>query len=248
MHSPIETPVGKSREPSPTLKGGRVLESEDIKGKRRAMDDPLKRQRSKLDAQKAEIFRLRSSRERYARRHRDAEEELADLEHHIQEVSRANREDLWKRDRRIKAMEDELTRTKELLAARMTELAGARSFLSTTDRRSETEVLGIVHDLNENIFQFAAKLTDEWEKLEPPPSRRPSSANKGVNALSQFYGPALVNLVLDRDPAAVIFLVQSCLCHLVSQITLSWRRDRGNRELTILGTVYKSLSTSGKYA
>ena len=247
MHSPIEIPAGKSREPSPTLKEGRVSESEDMKGKRRAIEDPLKLQRSKLDAQKAEILRLRSLRERYARKHRDGKEKIADLEHQIQEVSRANKEDLWKQDRYIKAMEDELKRTKELLEARMTELAKAQSFLSTTDRRSETEVLGIVHDLNENIFQVAATLTDEWENLELSPSRLPSSANDDVNALSKFYGPALVNLVLDRDPAAVTFLVQSCLCCIVHQITLSWRCDRGD-ELTVLGSVFQSLSTSGKYA
>ena len=247
IHTPIEMPADKSQEHSPSPKEGGAIESEVVKGKRRAIEDPLELQRSKIEAQKAEIFRLRSSRERHARRYREAKGRIAGWERHIQEVSRANKEVLGRQDRHIRAMEDELARTEELLAARMTELAKARSLLSTTDRRSEAEVLAIVHDLNENIFQVAAKLTDEWEKLESSRTGGPAAAVKrGADALSQFYGPALVNLAFDRDPTAVTFLVQSCLCHLVSQITLSWRRDRG-KELTILGTVYKSISASGRY-
>ena len=40
-----------------------------------------------------------------------------------------------------------------LLATRSAEPSGAQAPLSTTDRLSEVEVLSIVHDLNENIFQ-----------------------------------------------------------------------------------------------
>jgi hypothetical protein len=70
--------------------------------------------------------------------------------------------------RRIQGLEERLKETEELLATRSAELSGAQTFLSTTDRLSEVEVLSIVRDLNENIFQVAVNLTEEWEKLDPP--------------------------------------------------------------------------------
>ena len=64
-----------------------------------------------------------------------------------------------------RAMEQRLEEIDELSATRSAELSRAQTFLSTTDRLSEVEVLGIVQDLNENIYQVAVNWTDEWEKL-----------------------------------------------------------------------------------
>jgi len=127
------------------------------------------------------------------------------------------------------------------LAIRSTELAGARSFLSTTDPISETDVLGIVRDLNENIFQIAANLTEEWEKLGPSQASGFAVTKRDIDPFSRLYGPVLIQSALDRDHAAVTFLVQSCLCYLATKFTSHWRHDQG---LTMLGSVYETLSAS----
>jgi hypothetical protein len=145
-------------------------------------------------------------------------------------------------------VEDELARAKELLSARTKELSGAQSFLSTTDRLSEAEVLGIVRDLNENVFQVAANLTEEWEKLALAGSTRFTIHEKSFVHFLQFYGPTLVDRAYQWDPAAVTYLVQSCLCYFAMEITSSWRRGHDVGELKILGSVYERLSASGKYS
>ena len=68
--------------------------------------------------------------------------------------------------RQARAMQERLRQTEELLEARAAELSGAQTFLSTADRLSEMEVLSIVRDLNENIYQVTVSLTEGWEKLE----------------------------------------------------------------------------------
>jgi len=244
MHLSTEEPLIRSRELLPDSKEGRTIRSEEVRGLRGATDNLVERQKAKIDAQKAEIFRLRNWKERYAKRYREAKERISELEHDIGKVSDDHQETLEKYDRRIRAMADHLERTEELLAARSAELAGAQYFLSTTDRLSEADVLSIVRDLNENIFQVAANLTEEWEKLGSSRTSRFDIDQRDIDSFARFYGPALIQSAIDRDPAAVTFLVQSCLCYLAMKYTSSWRHDQ---ELATLGSVYKRLSDSGRY-
>lgn len=248
MHlPPIENLAITSQEPPPDPERGRVPVSEEIEVQRREIEDLVGRQKARIEVQTAEIIRLRSSKERYVKRCREARERVAELDHEFRKIYRDHEEALRRRDRRMRAIEDELAQTKELLAARSTELSGAQSFLSTTDRLSEAEVLGIVRDLNENIFQVAANITEEWEKLGPTRSHRFYIAKEDIESLSDFHGAALVHYVLDRDPAAVTFLIQSSLCRIAADIASSWRR--GMYEHTRpLEYVYKSLCASGEHA
>lgn len=144
-----------------------------------------------------------------------------------------------RRARHIRAKEESLKQTEKLLATRSAELSGAQTFLSTTDRLSEGEVLGIVRDLNENIYQVAVNLSDEWEKLGT------SQTIKGtiVDSASRPRNPTPVRRVLSRDPAALTFLLQSCICSQVAKIAESWSH---HQELDILKSVYQRLSASGE--
>ncbi|KAF9650934.1 hypothetical protein BDM02DRAFT_1001325 [Thelephora ganbajun] len=234
MDLPLEGSSIRSQEP-------RVVGFEEIEGLWRATEDLAERQKAKIAAQSDEILRLKSWKERYAKKYRGAKERIVELEREVRKISRAHQETLGKQDQRIQTMADRLTRTEELLAVRSAELAGAQPFLSMTDDLSEAEVLGTVRDLNENVFQVAANLTEEWEKLGLPRATKFTVTQNDVDVLSQFCGPALIHPVLHRNPTTVTFLVQSCLCHLAMQITSSWRH---NKDLCVLGSVYQSLSTS----
>ena len=244
MHLSLEELSIRAQEPLPVSKEGRVVGSEGVEGQRGATKSLEERQKAKIDAQKAEIFSLKGWKERYTKKYRGVKGRVAELEREIGKVSEAHQEILEKQDQRTRAMADRLARTEELLATRSEELAVAQSFLSTTDRVSEAEVLDIVRDLNENVFQVAANLTEEWEKLGLSRADRLAIDQSDIEPYSRFYGPALVQQALNRDPAAVAFLVQSCLCSLAVDIASGWRRDRGLDEL---GPVYERLSASGKY-
>ena len=244
MHLSLEELSIGSQEPLPVSEEGGAVEPEEVEGLERTTKSLEERQKVRIDAQKTEIIRLKGWKERYTRKYRGVKERVAELEHEIGKASEAHRETLEKRDQSTRAMADRLALKEELLATRSAELAVAQSFLSTADSLSEADVLDIVRCLNENVFQVAANLTEEWEKLGSSRADRFAIDQRDIEHFSRVYGPALVQQALNRDTTAVTFLVQSCLCTLATDIVSSWRHDR---ELAELEPVYQRLSASGKY-
>jgi hypothetical protein len=178
--------------------------------------------------------------------YRIAKERVAELEVEIEGISKTNKETLEKQNQRIREMEDQLRQTNKLSTANSTKNPRAKSLSSPPNHISDTELLEIVRDLNENVFQVAATLAEEWEKLSSESrTDRFIIAGGNVGTFSRSYVPTLVQQVLDRNPVAVTLLVQSCLCELVAQITSSWQH---NQELKILRSVFRYLSASGKHA
>lgn len=173
-----------------------------------------------------------------------AKERIAELEGKIEDISKIHGETLRKRDQRIQAVEDELARTKQLLAARSIEVSVARSISSPSNIVSEGEVLGTVRALNENVFQVAADLSEEWQEFSSARADRFPITKEDFDTFSRSYGTILVHQVLQRNPAAVTFLVQSCLCEFAAQYTSSWRH---NQELKMLRSICQLLSPSGKH-
>lgn len=196
------------------------------------MEESLEGQKALIASHEAEILRLKDAAKKCTKGYKAAKKRIAELEHGIDEVTETYEDLLDKQSHYIQAMEDQLTRAGELLAAMSVDFTGPQSFLSTTNRLSETEVLGIVHDLNENTFQVAATLGEEWEELGSSSSSSGFMINEeDVDTFSRSYGSALVSRALKRDPVAVTLLVQSCLCGLVAHISSSWRHNAGIGEL-----------------
>jgi hypothetical protein len=204
----------------------------------------VERQKATINAQAAEILRLKGSEERYAMGNRTAKERIAELEKKIEEISRTHEGTLERQNKRIQAMEDQLRRTKELLTGNSTDDTRAESISSLPNQISDTELLAIVRDLNVNVFQVAATLAEQWEELSSEPRVDMSTiAEQRSDIFGRSYVPTLVWKALKRNPVAVNLLVQSRLCELVAQIASSWRY---NRELMILRSVFRHLSASGK--
>lgn len=210
--------------------------SEEVRRLKREVEN-LK---GRLEEQGADAARLRGEREKLMRDYEHRGNRVARLEHEIGQMRHSYQEDVQRRTQHIQAVEERLKQTEELLATRSAELAGAQAFLSTTDRLSEVEVLSIVRDLNENIYQVAVSLTEEWEKLESVPTTSQTDAD----ATSQPHVPALVQLVRNRDPTGLTFLLQSCLCSQVVNATSSWDHFQ---ELAILESIHQRLSASGEH-
>ena len=247
MHiPPIDKLSIRSRERPSASGEGTSLEAEadETRGRSVIKEGTFGRRRTIIDMKNAEITKLTTWRDRYRRKYRAAKEHIAELEDDIKDISRICKETVESQAQRTRALEDELARTKELLAARTTGLAGTQFLLSTTDRPSEGEVLGIVRNLNENIFQVAANLTEEWEKYRPGRSNKFEISRKDVDALSQAFGPALVHHVLKRDPTATSFLVQSCLCDHAALISSRWRYKK---EFKTLISGHDRLAASGTH-
>ena len=162
---------------------------------------------------------------------------IADMEHQIRRIRGFHRKDMEEQIQQTRAVEERLRRTEELLAARSAELSETQTFLSTKDRLSEMEVLGIALDLNESIYQVAVHLTDEWERLEP----LSATSRRDVDPASQPRSSVLLQLARSRDSQGLTYLLQSSLCSQAVEMTSSW-----DKELAIFEEVYQRLSASGE--
>ena len=196
--------------------------------------------KEQVESREADVARLRREEEELMKESERRGHRITELEHEIGRTRNLYREDVQRRTQHTQATEERLRRTEELLATRSAELTGAQAFLSTTDHLSEAEVLGIVRDLNENIYQAAVKLTEEWETLESSQG----ISSKDEDQISQPHVPVLVRLVRNQNPMGLTFLLQSCLCSQVVDMTSSWGH---HPELAALDSVYQRISASGKY-
>ena len=188
--------------------------------------------RGLVERQGAEILRLRREQDEQVARCKRRDEKIGNLKQEIAKMRGSHKEAMKGQIRQIGAVQEQLKQTEVLLEARSAELSGAHAFLSTTDRLSEMEVLSIVRDLNENIYQVAVGLAEEWEKLDPPQV----TSRMDVDHTSLSCASVLAQLTRNRDLIGLTFLLQTWLCCLAVDMTSSWDR---HQESGVLGSVYK---------
>ena len=68
-------------------------------------------------------------------------------------------------------------------------------------------MLGIAHNPNQSIYQVAVRLTEEWEKVEPPPT----TSQMEINPTSHPRVSALAQLARNRRSDRLTFQLQSYL-------------------------------------
>ena len=192
-----------------------------------------------VERQKAEISRLRGAKELMKGELERRGNMISKQDHVLQKLHSGWQEAQMVHARQAQGMQERLKRTEELLATRSAELSGAQAFLCTADRLSEMEVLGIVRELNENIYQVAAGLTEGWMKMES--SKPPDKAE--LNLTSQRL-PVLIQLARNRDLTGLTFLLQLHLCFYATQITSSWVHSK---DFVLIKNIYQRLSASGEY-
>ena len=196
--------------------------------------------KAQIEKQKAEISRLREAEEILKGRVERRENRISKLDHDLQKTRNGWQEADKMHARQTQGMQERLKRTEELLATRSAELSGAQAFLSTADRLSEMEVLGIVRELNENIYQVAAGLTEGWMKMES--SKPPDKVE--LDLASQPRTIVLIQLARNRDLTGLTFLIQLHLCYFAVTMTSSWA---DNKNFALIKDLYQRLSASGEY-
>ena len=193
-----------------------------------------------LEWQEAEVVRLTMEEEKLVGKCKRKDGQITKLERDIRHMQRSHQEEVQRRTQEIQALEEQLKKSEELSARRSAELSETQTFLSTKDRLPETEVLNTVRDLNEHIYQVAVGLTEELEKLEPPPvtNRMDGDPTSGPHA------SAAVQLSRNRDLTGLTYLFQSYFCSQAARMTSSWSRYQ---ELAMLEPIYQRLSASGEH-
>ena len=224
--------------PAPTPKPTRKPEKETGDGRGDvAGSEDLENLRKLLDEERGISKRLRWEKGKLNGECKTKDDRIMELEETITMM----RGTMAGQTQQIRMVEERLKQTEELLVARTAELHTTQTFLSPTDNLSEAEVLSIVHDLNEVIYQVAVKLTEEWEKLE---SAKPTAKRMEIDRTTRPRISPLLQLVRDQNPAGLIFQLQSCLCSQIVSMTSGRRQFQG---LAVLESVYKRLSASGKH-
>ena len=193
-----------------------------------------------VEKQKAEISRLRGLEEIMKGRVERRENTISKLDHDLQKMHNNWQEAKKIHARQVQGMQERLKRTEELLATRSAELSGEQAFLPITDHLPEPEVLGIVRELNENIYQVAGGLTEGWIKMG---SSKPPD-NVELDLTSQQRLPVLIQLARNRDLTGLTLLIQLRLCYYATKMTSSWAH---NKDLVLIKDLYQRLSESGEY-
>ena len=219
------------------VRGRDTTKSEEVRQLQKVIKDLEKR----LERREAEMTRLRKEEEKLLARCKRRDDRITKAERETVQMRRSFQEDAQKRTKEIQALEERLKKTDELLASRSAELSETNTFLSTTDRLSEVEVLSIVRDLNEHIYQVAVGLTEGLEKLEPP---RATTSRMDVDLTPRSHTSAVAQPARNRDLAGLTFQLQSYLCSQAARMTSGWGR---HHQLAILEPIYQRLSTSGEY-
>ena len=193
-----------------------------------------------VEKQRTDISRLAEAEERLRGKCERREDRISRLEHEVSKLRVSLQQAGKVQNQQPQGVQERLEQTERLLEARSAELSGAQAFLSTADRLSEMEVLGIVRDLNENIYQVAVSLTEGWMKLE---SSKPPGKIK-LDLTSKPRPIVLVQLARNRDLTGLTFLLQLHLCHYAVSMTSTWVH---NQEFALLKDVYQRLSASGEH-
>jgi hypothetical protein len=146
-------------------------------------------------------------------------------------------------------MEHSLTRT--LLEARILELKGAQSFLTTADALSEAEVSSMVDALNAEIFQAAASMADSFE-FEIVKGDAGEALTTTRRKTEEVLGPRMLKLLKllsslrhREDLLVVQIALQAWVTKFGRQVITVWHSDV-LKEQSFLEKVYSQTRGAGK--
>jgi hypothetical protein len=143
-------------------------------------------------------------------------------------------------------MEHSLTRT--LLEARILELKGAQSFLTTADSLSEAEVSSMVDALNAEIFQAAASMADSFE-FEIVKGDAGEALTTTRRKTEEVLGPRMLKLLSSlrhrEDLLVVQIALQAWVTKFGRQVITVWHSDV-LKERSFLEKVYSQMRGAGK--
>jgi hypothetical protein len=210
------------------------------------LDERLGIEREEVHTLKHEL-RLRNS--EYEKLVRDANAHIQllkdDLETYhcrirrLEEEKRMQQAELDQKDKVMSEKED-------LLRARTTELKSAETFLSTADTMSGAELIRLVEDLNNEIYQTAATLIDSFPydaTIDDDPTYIEGVGEHfGQNLMSHWHSVVRRDDVEEFD-ILLQYLLQHVICRVLWFIISSWTPD--NQRSRQLIQLYTAIKDSG---
>ena len=162
-----------------------------------------------------ETCELKSELDRKRQRLLEGEQWGQRLEHRLNELTQREQQlvaQMHDLERNCEATESQLEKAKSLLQARTEELNIAQAFMTTADQFSVADLVRLVEELNNDIFQAALNLSDLVLAQKTPGSVNPIPATEvegARGAVANRYGEELTSRVIadlaQEDPDPVLF-------------------------------------------
>lgn len=144
--------------------------------------------------------------------------------------------------------------TKQLLESRTAELKGAEAFLTKSDLLSNVEVVSLVENLNSEIMQIAASMTEEFpieeKKIDVEGKQQESDETREAYARAEdTVGPRMAELLKTsehhEDPILVQLAVQASMTAYTHWIISSWVFETPEDE-HMLSEIYARVREAGE--
>lgn len=154
--------------------------------------------------------------------------------------------------RQVDALQRELQTTQTLLQTRTAELQDAQTYLTLTDSHSHSDILRLVEEINNSIFQSSAAIADsiidlaQWKDKE----LRAQGADKGLrDRVIKDLGEGLVRLLENgdhtRDPICIQIAMQAYMVIFAKWLILTWDPTAPDLPENILNTVEYKMRQDG---
>lgn len=210
----------------------------------------LKKASKEADEIQARLLQEQNEREKV----QQERSKLQDANQKLQQDLSSYQQQLLLRESEKKALKNELQALQikfndqtTLLNDRTRELRGAQAFLSTADTLSGAEVIRLVDELNQEIMQTAAFISDSFDFARKPEHRdeiKEASARTG-----ELIGPAMTSLLgtvqHGEDPLLIQIALQAATVEFSRWIIMTWDFD-GLQAEQPLAEIYGDVRETGK--
>ncbi|PFH47368.1 hypothetical protein AMATHDRAFT_67867 [Amanita thiersii Skay4041] len=175
-------------------------------------------------ALKGQIDRLRGSVIEAHRQSQDLHIEAEKLKEQVR--AREEQGQAWKRE--LDTTKDKYKQTQDLLNTRSSELKAAQTFLMTTDKLSNVDVIKLVEALNAEILQTSALVADafQFEAKAENGYEVSEELDEVLERATEIVGRRMVRLLTSaehkEDPILVQIAIQAGLCAYAHWIISSW--------------------------
>lgn len=198
---------------------------------------------ARLLQEQSEREKVQQERSKLQNEHQKLQQDLNSYQHQL--LMRETDKKALKNE--LQAIQTKFNDQTTLLNDRTRELRGAQAFLSTADTLSGAEVMRLVDELNQEIMQTAAFISDSFDFARKPEHR--DEIKEASIRTSELIGPAMTSLLSTvqhgEDPLLIQIALQAATVEFSRWIIMTWDFD-GLQAEQPLAEIYGDVRETGK--
>lgn len=190
---------------------------------------------------------------------REAEESRSEMQARYRQRLRRAEETIQRQNQSISDLQQEivglqhhLAASEALLQTRTAELQDAQTYLTLTDTHSHADILRLVEDINNTVFQSSAAIADalvdisRWEdKHARDYDMTTGTRDKVVHDLGEPLVVLLESRDHSRDPICIQIALQAYMTHFARWLATTWNPIAPDEPENIFNRVEKEMRRKG---